>query len=453
MLWVCCKERPHFKSFFSSVLKGQQLKLAIYSDEVTPGRELLKYNDKKFWTLYWSFIDFGPAALANEDAWFTGLTVRSTTVKKLAGGLAQSVKVYLNMFFNIADGCDFRIGVMLNVQPAEAAPATAASAQDTTLVLADLAMFIQDAEAHQSTFLWKGARGHKCCPLCFNIVSKHSTFVNDPTGGTIPVYTTDTSRFETMSDTTFRSLQDRLREIAQHRPGELNVKEQDFGFKYNPHSLLQDKDLNVRLMRILAFDWMHCWCEKGGWELELAAFLELLSKKGHGGRQLHEYFQHFKWPKAYASGRDVFKASVQERSRPKDMPPTGSASEMISAGPVVRKWVEDVIKPKRICPAHVQSLLLCIAVMDLLLKVNTGCISPTMLGDAMAKHYAAHVIAYGYALFVPKHHFMLHLPRQLAQFGFLIACFVHERKHKIAKRWAVPLCLAKQRSYERTLLE
>ena len=71
----------------------------------------------------------------------------------------------------------------------------------------------------------------------------------------------------------------------------------------------------------------------------------------------------------------------------------------------------------------------------------------------MARHYAAHVVAYGYTLFVPKHHFMLHLPRQLARFSFLIACFVHERKHKIAKRWAVPLCMSKKRNYDRTVLE
>ena len=165
ILWVCCQERPHFKDLFSSVLKGQQLKLAIYSDEVTPGRELLKYNDKKFWTLYWSFLDFGPAALSNEDAWFTGLTVRSTTVKKLEGGLSQLIKTYLNMFFNIAGGCDFRKGVMLNVQPAESARATAASAQDTTLVLADLAMVLQNAEAHALAFGWKGTSSIKCCPL------------------------------------------------------------------------------------------------------------------------------------------------------------------------------------------------------------------------------------------------------------------------------------------------
>ena len=460
MLWVCCQECPEFTSFFSSVLKGQRLKLVVYSDEVTPGRELIKYNNKKFWALYWSFLDFGPAALANEDAWFTGLTVRSTTVKKIAGGLTQLLKVYMNMFFNLADGCDFRIGVTLNVPraasaPAAAAsaPATAASAQNRSLVLAELAMVVQDADAHACAFGWKGATSVKCCPICLNVVSKNCKLVKDPTWGTIPVYTTDTSRFRLMSDKTFRSMQHRLHQLALHHPKELFAKEQDFGFKYIPHSWLQDTVLDVRPMRVLAFDWMHCWCEKGVWELELAACMDELSKHGHGGRQLHSYLQCFQWPKAYASGRDVFKGSVQERERAQDMPPSGSASEMISVAPVIRKWLEDVIKPKNICRAQVASLLLCIAVMDLLVKVNTGCISPEMLAGAMARHYAAHVIAYGYTIFVPKHHYMLHIPEQLARFAFLIACFVHERKHNIAKRWAVPLCIAKQVSYDRTVLE
>ena len=100
----------------------------------------------------------------------------------------------------------------------------------------------------------------------------------------------------------------------------------------------------------------------------------------------------------------------------------------------------------------VASILLFIDVMDLLVEVNTGCISPAMLADAMAKHYAAHVIAYGYTIFVPKHHFMLHIPKQLERFKFLVACWVHERKYKIIKRWAVPMCIAKQRDYERSLL-
>ena len=123
----------------------------------------------------------------------------------------------------------------------------------------------------------------------------------------------------------------------------------------------------------------------------------------------------------------------------------------MSAGPVVRKWVEDVVKPKGLCPTHVESLLRCIDVLDLLSQVHTGRVTPAMLADAMAIHYAAHVIAYGYTLFVPKHHYMLHIPAQLARFKTLVLCYVHERLHKRVKRWAVPMCPKKDNN--RSLLE
>ena len=176
------------------------------------------------------------------------------------------------MFFHLRDGCDFRTGVTLNVPPAAKAPATASSApataaaRDRSLVFADLAMAVQDAEAHQCAFGWKGASSIKCCPLCLNIVSKNSKLARDPTGGTIPVYTTDTSRFLLMSYKTFRSMQHRLNQLAlHHSAGELNAKEQDFGFKRNEHSWVCDPVLNVNPMKVLAFDWMHCWCENGVW--------------------------------------------------------------------------------------------------------------------------------------------------------------------------------------------
>ena len=144
-------------------------------------------------------------------------------------------------------------------------------------------------------------------------------------------------------------MQERLKDIALHDPALLFEKEQDFGFKWNPHSWLQDPGLDVLAMQVLVFDWMHCWCEKGVWELEFGACMDLLSAHGYGTRLLHTYLQYFKWPLAYASGRDVCKGSVQERKIPKDVRPAGSASEMLSVGPVVRKWLEDVVKPTGVC--------------------------------------------------------------------------------------------------------
>ena len=87
---------------------------------------------------------------------------------RIAGGIGQVWKAYNNMFFDLADGCDFRCGIKLNVPPAgsapapaESAPAPAASApapaalaQGRSLVFADLAMVVQDAEAHKLAFDW-----------------------------------------------------------------------------------------------------------------------------------------------------------------------------------------------------------------------------------------------------------------------------------------------------------
>ena len=51
--------------------------------------------------------------------------------------------------------------------------------------------------------------------------------------------------------------------LALHDPEQLDLKEQDFGYKYNPHSRLQDPGLDVQPIEVLAFDWMHCWAEGG----------------------------------------------------------------------------------------------------------------------------------------------------------------------------------------------
>ena len=113
--------------------------------------------------------------------------------------------------------------------------------------------------------------------------------------------------------------------------------------------------------------------------------------------------------------------------------------------------MQDVVAPKKLHPAHVASILRCIDVLDLLSQVITGRVTPAMLADALVIHYKAHWIAYGHTLFVPKHHYMLHIPAQLQRFKTLVLCYVHERLHKGAKRWAVPLCTKKDNN--RSLLE
>ena len=117
-------------------------------------------------------------------------------------------------------------------------------------------------------------------------------------------------------------MQSRLRDLALAGQWTmLQSKQKEYGFKYNPHSWLQDEGLDVKAMDVIAFDVMHCWCQNGVWEIELGAFMDVLSKHGYGGRQLHVYLQQFMWPKAYASGRELCKGSVGERAVNKDVRP------------------------------------------------------------------------------------------------------------------------------------
>ena len=50
----------------------------------------------------------------------------------------------------------------------------------------------------------------------------------------------------------------------------------------------------------------------------------------------------------------------------------------------------------------------------------------------------------------PKFHWLVHLPQYLQRWGVLLSCFVHERRHRILKRYADNT--QNTRTYERTLL-
>ena len=54
------------------------------------------------------------------------------------------------------------------------------------------------------------------------------------------------------------------------------------------------------------------------------------------------------------------------------------------------------------------------------------------------------------AFFHPKFHWLVHLPRHLARWGQLPTCWVHERKHRVVKRYASDIC--NTRAFERSIL-
>ena len=98
-----------------------------------------------------------------------------------------------------------------------------------------------------------------------------------------------------------------------------------------------------------------------------------------------------------------------------------------------------------------QVFFLFASVADCFLAIGRGDCSPGLLLTAIEAFLAKFVEVWGADPFIPKFHWLLHYARELRKHETLFACFVHERKHKCIRRYAVPT--VNTRTYERTVLE
>ena len=89
------------------------------------------------------------------------------------------------------------------------------------------------------------------------------------------------------------------------------------------------------------------------------------------------------------------------------------------------------------CMAHVTSMVAVLQVIYLLqaIRFAPGLVTPDMLRAAISGHLELFIAAYGKSKIRPTHHYALHLPDMLLRFLTLVGCLVHERKHRVVKRY------------------
>ena len=267
-----------------------------------------------------------------------------------------------------------------------------------------------------------------------------------PSGFMLPIDTIDTTKFKPNTNALFRAMQAKLKSMKDD-PG-LEQKEQDYGFHFFENNWLQDESYSTTFMDTFAYDWMHAYVENGVFDTEMHELQTNLQKHGYGCKSLNTYLEKWRWPRAYATGANLCKHAAH-KADDKDVSPSGTASEYVSVAPVYAKWLQQI--PVHICRIQVESMLLCIRVLVLLQLVITGAVSASDLADAMQAHFEKHREAYGDSIWKPKFHYSLHLPLQLLKPLMLLACFVHERKHRVYKRWAH--AFTSKQSMERCMLE
>lgn len=112
------------------------------------------------------------------------------------------------------------------------------------------------------------------------------------------------------------------------------------------------------------------------------------------------------------------------------------ASEGLSLYPIISVFLITTVLPTGKCVAECQCYLALANLIDLVMGTAALNIDPNDLRDAV-NEFLQKCIAAGWRQHMhPKFHWLVHLPHHLDRFGFLPTCFVHERKHKLVKRYS-----------------
>ena len=282
---------------------------------------------------------------------------------------------------------------------------------------------------HKEVTRWRGFNAVKLCPLCQNVCKHDSVLLPDDAGFLIPSTSLDLRRYVLHSNESVRRVLHRLDEVKQTNPDRLDRLEYLFGYNWCPNNVFLDPHLDLRLVDICTFDWMHVYFVSGIYTRELQGFTEALDEHGLGASALHGFLQLWVWPRATAG------AAILCKARNKSHRPSGTASEFMASTRVVRKWVVDVVMPCNVCRLECCSMLALIATVELLPMAQAGTVDATVLEQHVLEHLRAHLAAYGASMWSAKFHYSIHLARHLLAHGCLPSCFCMERMHRFVKRF------------------
>ena len=238
------------------------------------------------------------------------------------------------------------------------------------------------------------------------------------------------------------------------------MRETACGFNNHPRNLLLDPLLDnvVRPVSNFAHDWMHTMVVHGVFNVVGYLLLAALMAVVPGGiRQVLDDFQQFVslWTLPNRLGCsiaqlvDVFsRTRWSSSSKAKYLKLT--ASEALSLYGIMACYVQNVYLRAGVCEDQCMAFLACCDVIDNLMCLPHGSIGWAALQRIIETFLQSCLVAGWRDHFIPKFHWTIHLFLQFRRWGLLLSCFVHERKHRMVKRWTGDH--KNNQGYERSIL-
>ena len=401
--------------------------LIMYNDEVTPTNPLKVGTDRrKVEAFYWSFAEFGPSLLCNDKLWFVLCVARSTAIHKADGGMTNVARTLLRKCFCRRPHFFLTAGVTLTLK-----------SNEPMHLLASLGVLVGDLPALKQLLSWKGYAGAKPCCVCRNVVSKARAAMG------VCYTSTDFANMRPYTDESVRSTYATI--VTAQANGEAIAElETDLGWNFSSRPLIMETDMLKGVISCVMFDWMHIYMVNGIVVVEVGSLMKTLASTRKHLRMkpityahIDAYLQRWCWPRGHASPQKLC-APKDAKSWESNREIGGTASELLSFLPVFARFVDAVVAETdlgKACATAIKSLLACSAVVERLHAIMRGIqIDHEELYQHIAEHLTAFVAAYGEENMKNKHHFAVHLPQIYKQHGYLIACWVHERRHQIIRK-------------------
>ena len=434
--------------------KHDKLSAIIYFDEIVPGDPIGYANRRKIWTCYLSFKEFGPRVLSNEAVWLPILELRTSETSKLSAGISQVCKLIVKSVF-MNPNCETSL---LGIQLKE----PTGKRLRFRLILAYI---LQDGAAHKYVFCTKGDNGCKMCLLCRNSVAIDTDFKDDDDEIVVRASVTYEHECDFADDNDIRGTIARLKEKHEAfendemKAGEFATWQKAIGLNWEPDGLLMDSELAefIRPTKHYMHDWMHCLFVQGIFQTVVWLLFAAINDAFNLSlsvlfQMMHDYIS--MWVQPRDKGIDLKDNFLPKRleadKRSKNF--KCKASDGLGLYSLIGLWLMCFILPTGKCQAECKAFLCMCDMIDLLVACSQEGhnITPEALSQSIYEFLKSCVDAGWKSRMHPKFHWLVHFPTHLRNHHFLVSCFVHERLHKLSKRYGTDI--RNTRIYEVSLL-
>ena len=428
LLDTCTRVSEGFRSLF----RGHRMSpehpwhLILYHDELTPGDLLAAEQNKKHFAFYFSFREFGQAALSHECCWLPVAILRSSIARGCVGGVSAVCKLIIRLFFFGRESF-LSTGVVID------------AGDGPFLFFAELGNVLGDEGALQATYNLKGASGLRLCLKCHVLGLDSEIVCEDASGRLVDITCGDTSRFIARSDDQVWRQFDTLKAMHQSWvDGEtFRLKGISYGLTFNPDGLLADLECRqvVGPTSTYTSDWVHQFLQGGCASVQFFLLRIRLQSIDIHFADMHALCKApWKWPvQMQHIGKRCSTLFTESRKKVCQTNWKSTCTELLTVMPLVLHFLQSVVSNLMLLGPEIECFRKLCHAIDCIQALKHGDCDFGRCHTAIEDSFNSFVEVYGTSDLLPKFHYMLHDAAQFLRDQLVLDTLTVERKHQEPK--------------------